>query len=182
MGASPACKARFCPNEAQPKSTSKLTSVKPDSDVYLHPLGMKLAVANDTQGFRRLKRHLEGHEVALVVMEATGKLHRAAHRSLTESGLAVAVVNPLRSRLFAEASGALARPTASTPGCWPSSARVRAQARSSLQANSCKPCRICCVAGIRPSPPAPPSSTSSAKQSSPSVFKFLRPKQPPGLA
>ena len=78
-------------------------------DVYLHPIGVRLAVANDTQGVRRLKRHLEGHEVALVVMEATGKLHRAAHRSLAEAGLAVAVVNPLRSRLFAEAAGALAK-------------------------------------------------------------------------
>lgn len=78
-------------------------------DVYVHPLEMKFAVANDVQGFRQLKRRLEGHDVALVVMEATGKLHRAAHRSLAEGGLAVAVVNPLRSRLFAEAYGKLAK-------------------------------------------------------------------------
>jgi transposase len=45
----------------------------------------------------------------LVVMEATGKFHRAAHRSLLEAGFKVAVVNPLRSRLFAEAIGALAK-------------------------------------------------------------------------
>ena len=78
-------------------------------DVYLHPLGAKFAVSNDAHGFRRLKRSLEGHEVALVVMEATGKLHRAAHRSLVAESFAVAVVNPLRSRLFAEAAGALAK-------------------------------------------------------------------------
>ncbi len=42
-------------------------------------------------------------------MEATGKFHRAAHRSLHADGFAVAVVNPLRSRLFAEALGALAK-------------------------------------------------------------------------
>jgi transposase len=56
-----------------------------------------------------LKRSLKAHEVALVAMEATGKFHRAAHRSLHAGRFAVAVVNPSRSRLFAEAMGALAK-------------------------------------------------------------------------
>jgi transposase len=43
--------------------------------------------------------------VALVVMEATAKYHRLAHRSLSQSGFAVAVVNPLRAHLFAEVLG-----------------------------------------------------------------------------
>ena len=78
-------------------------------DVYLHPLGLRYAFANDAQGIKRLKRCLKSHEVALVVMEATGKFHRAAHRSLDADGFAVAIVNPLRSRLFAEVVGALAK-------------------------------------------------------------------------
>lgn len=78
-------------------------------DVYLHPLGRRLRVANHRDGIRRLKCELTDHQVALVVMEATGKYHRLAHRSLSQSGFAVAVVNPLRSRLFAEAVGALAK-------------------------------------------------------------------------
>jgi transposase len=78
-------------------------------DVDLHPLGRRLRVANHRDGIRRLKRELANHKVALVVMEATGKYHRLAHRSLADSGLAVAVVNPLRSRLFAEAVDALAK-------------------------------------------------------------------------
>lgn len=78
-------------------------------DVYLHPLGRRLRVANHRDGISRLKRELADHRVALVVMEATGKYHRLAHRSLSQSGFAVAVVNPLRSRLFAEAVGALAK-------------------------------------------------------------------------
>ena len=78
-------------------------------DVYIHPLGLRYAFANDAQGVKRLKRCLEAYEVARVVMEATGKFHRAAHRSLDAGGFAVAVVNPLRSRLFAEAVGALAK-------------------------------------------------------------------------
>jgi len=78
-------------------------------DVYLHPVGRRLSVANGRDGLRRVKRVLGGHRVALVVLEATGRYHRMAHRSLAAAGFAVAVVNPLRARLFAEASGALAK-------------------------------------------------------------------------
>lgn len=42
-------------------------------------------------------------------MEATGKYHRAALRILHEAGLSVAIVNPLRARLFAEAIGVLGK-------------------------------------------------------------------------
>ena len=78
-------------------------------DVYLHPLDLRLTFTNDPQGIKRLKRSLTAFEVACVVMEATGKFHRAAHRSLHAGGCRVAVVNPLRSRLFAEAVGTLAK-------------------------------------------------------------------------
>lgn len=78
-------------------------------DVHLHPLGRRLDVANDRDGIKRLKRALAGHDVALVVIEATAKYHRLAHRALSQSGFAVALVNPLRSRLFAEAFGTRAK-------------------------------------------------------------------------
>jgi transposase len=78
-------------------------------DVYIHPVGLKLEFANSPEGIKRLKRSLKTHQVALAAMEATGKFHRAAHRSLHADGFAVAIVNPLRSRLFAEALGALAK-------------------------------------------------------------------------
>lgn len=78
-------------------------------DVHLHPLGRRLRVANDRDGLKALKRALRPHAVALVVMEATGKYHRLAHRTLHAGGLRVAVVNPLRARLFAEATGTLAK-------------------------------------------------------------------------
>lgn len=78
-------------------------------DVHLHPLGRRLGVANDRGGIKRLGRELARHQVALVVMEATAKFHRLAHRSLSQSGFAVAVVNPLRARLFAEALGTRAK-------------------------------------------------------------------------
>lgn len=78
-------------------------------DVYLHPLTDRWRVANDREGIRQLRCRLSKQGVTLVVMEATAKYHRLAHRSLSQSGLAVAVVNPLRSRLFAQANGTLAK-------------------------------------------------------------------------
>lgn len=78
-------------------------------DVHLHPIGHSLRVANDAPGLKRLKRELARYETLLVVLEATGKYHRLAQRHLHAAGIPVAVVNPLRSRLFAEAKGALAK-------------------------------------------------------------------------
>lgn len=68
-----------------------------------------LRVANDLCGRRRLGRELAGLGVTRVVMEATGKYHRAVHRSLHAAGFAVAIVDPLRARLFARACGRLAK-------------------------------------------------------------------------
>lgn len=78
-------------------------------DVCLHPLGHVFRVPNTNAGLRRLKTTLARHTVMLVTVEATGKFHRQAHRTLHAAGYAVAVVNPLRSRLFAEAAGTLAK-------------------------------------------------------------------------
>jgi transposase len=78
-------------------------------DVYLHPIGRSLRVANAPIGLKRLKRELARHEVVLVAVEATGKFHRLAQRHLHAAGIPVAVTNPLRSRLFCEASGQLAK-------------------------------------------------------------------------
>jgi transposase len=78
-------------------------------DVHLHPTGVSLRVANSTEGLRALKRKLKPYPVCRIVMEATGKWHRHAHRSLHAGGYAVAVVNPYRSRKLADALGALAK-------------------------------------------------------------------------
>jgi len=78
-------------------------------DVYVHPIGLAFRVANSREGLGQLKRRLAGLLVVRIVMEATAKLHREAQRNLADSGFSVAVVNPLRSRLFAEALGQLAK-------------------------------------------------------------------------
>ena len=79
-------------------------------DVYvLSSPGRAFRVANVGFGLRRMMRELAGLLVARVVMEATGKYHRAAQRSLHAAGLPVAIVDPLRARLFAKACGWLAK-------------------------------------------------------------------------
>ena len=62
-------------------------------DVYVHAVGRSLRVANDGCGRRRLNRELAALGVTRVVMEATGKYHRAAQRCLHAAGFAVAVVD-----------------------------------------------------------------------------------------
>lgn len=78
-------------------------------DVYLHPIGQAFRVENSKDGLRRLCAELRGSGVALIVIEATGKLHRLAHRMLGGSGFPVAVVNPYRSRKLADVLGQLAK-------------------------------------------------------------------------
>lgn len=78
-------------------------------DVFVAPLGDSFRCANNTVGVGKLRRLCRKHAVAKIVMEATGKYHRMAHRALSAEGFKVAIVNPLRARLFAEANGALAK-------------------------------------------------------------------------
>ena len=78
-------------------------------DVYLHPIGEHFSVSNDAAGCARLKRKLARLPVTGVVMEATAKYHRLAHKQLSAAGFEVSVANPLRARLFAEAAGMLAK-------------------------------------------------------------------------
>ena len=47
-------------------------------DVYVHPVGTALRVANSESGFGELKRFLLKHKVDLVAIEPTGRYHRAA--------------------------------------------------------------------------------------------------------
>jgi len=78
-------------------------------DIHILPARVTWRVHNTNQGHRLLKRRLEQHAVDLIAIEATGKWHRQLHRNLHAGGYRVAVVNPLRARLFAEAIGILAK-------------------------------------------------------------------------
>ena len=78
-------------------------------DCHVLPAGESLRVINRAEGIRKLKRWLRRFQVALVAIEATGKWHRALHRSLYAAGIPVAVTDPFRVRMFAKAHGILAK-------------------------------------------------------------------------
>jgi transposase len=78
-------------------------------DVHVLPSSERLAVANTREGIRRLKRWLGRFDLGLVVIEATGKWHRQLWRSLHASAIPVAMIDPFRARMFAKATGILAK-------------------------------------------------------------------------
>jgi len=78
-------------------------------DAHVLPAGDSLRVANTPAGIAKLKRWLRRWPGAPVVVEATGKWHRALHRGLHAGGWRVAVVDPFRVRMFAKAHGILAK-------------------------------------------------------------------------
>lgn len=76
-------------------------------DVFCLASGRRCAVANDAAGVAELAAWLAPG--SLVVMEASGGYERLVHRLLTERGIRAAVVNALRVRQFAKATGLLAK-------------------------------------------------------------------------
>lgn len=64
---------------------------------------------NTKVGRRALRNWLLKHGVQRVVFEPTGRFHRNLHQCLGDAGLQTVLVNPLRSRRFAEAIGVLAK-------------------------------------------------------------------------
>ena len=72
-------------------------------DVHRHSTGESAQFANDADGIEELAAWV-GDPAALVVYEATGPWHRELEESLA-GRLALARVNPLRARRFAQAMG-----------------------------------------------------------------------------
>jgi transposase len=64
---------------------------------------------NDEAGISKLIKKMKALKPALIVVEATGGYQRAVALGLYEAGLPVAVVNPVRVRQYARASGLLAK-------------------------------------------------------------------------
>ncbi|MDB2407789.1 hypothetical protein N9W17_04610, partial [Jannaschia sp.] len=63
------------------------------SDVFIHPVGRGMRLSNDAAGIAALKAHCLSADTALVVIEATRRYYREAHRTLHGAGLRIAVVN-----------------------------------------------------------------------------------------
>lgn len=55
-------------------------------DVHIHPDDIWHKVTNDKAGHELLELQLKQHSVHLIVMEATGRYHRVAHRHLSDAG------------------------------------------------------------------------------------------------
>lgn len=91
------------------KCTAGIDTSKNWLDAHVLPVSQSLRVANTSEGIRQLKCWLLRYKPKLVAIEATGKWHRALCRSLTAAGIAVAISDPYRVRMFAKAHGILAK-------------------------------------------------------------------------
>lgn len=78
-------------------------------DVHILPADIAERFPNTKKGHQALIRFLKRHTIRRILMEATGKHHRSVHERLHLVGYAVTVVNPSRSRKFAESIGTLAK-------------------------------------------------------------------------
>jgi transposase len=78
-------------------------------DVVVLPDGDHSRVSNDAQGWLALRERLEARGVRAIGLEASGGYERGPIAVLVEAGLPVRLVNPLRLRQFARASGVLAK-------------------------------------------------------------------------
>lgn len=94
---------------ANAKSNVGIDTSKLWLDAHVLPSEERLRVPNTAEGIRKLKRWIAAFDPALVVIEATGKWHRQAQRSLCASAIRVAVVDPFKVRMFAKARGILAK-------------------------------------------------------------------------
>ncbi len=91
------------------KSTAGIDVSQDRLDGHILPSGDILQVANSSEGIRQLKRFLKRFDLTLIVVEATGKWHRAVRRSLFADHFPVAEVDPYKVRMYARAQGILAK-------------------------------------------------------------------------
>ena len=101
-------------------------------DVHIHPSGAIIRIPNDKSGLKSLVRWLKPHMPKLIVLEATGRYHRLAQRHLHDAGIPVSVVNPYRTRKFADMMGQLAKTDTID-------ARILAEFAATIEPNMSKP-------------------------------------------
>jgi len=90
-----------------PSTVVGIDVAKATLDCYLDPSGQRLQLANDDNGIAQLLVHLRQLKVQLVVIEATGRLHRHVAAELLQADIPVALVNPQRAREYARSTGKL---------------------------------------------------------------------------
>jgi transposase len=82
---------------------------KDSFEVASDPAGLKMSLPNDPKGRQKLLDTLQTHEVALIVLEATGGYERRLAVELIQAGHNVVVANPRQVRDFARGMGQLAK-------------------------------------------------------------------------
>ena len=85
------------------------TSANRSSTLTSSDGGLDRQFDNSKTGRRALRNWLLRHGVTRAVFELTGRYHRNLHQGLFDAGIQTVLVNPLRSRRFAEAIGQLAK-------------------------------------------------------------------------
>ncbi len=93
----------------QTKTYAGIDVGKDHLDIFVHPIGAQLKVKNHKNAIQTLIGKLARHGVQLVTLEATSKYHCLAHAMLHDAGITVSVINPFRSRQFADSIGRLAK-------------------------------------------------------------------------
>ncbi|HPL63053.1 MAG TPA: IS110 family transposase [Syntrophales bacterium] len=78
-------------------------------DAAVRPSGESKMFANTHEDLRHLTQYILSLKPVLVVLEATGGLHRAVLSTLAAEGLPVVAVNPRQVRNFAKATGTIAK-------------------------------------------------------------------------
>ena len=78
-------------------------------DVASEPAGLALSLPQEQAGRQKLLDVLQGHAVALIVLEATGGYERELVAQLMQAGYQVVVANPRQVRDFARGIGKLAK-------------------------------------------------------------------------
>lgn len=78
-------------------------------DAHILGPGLDRQFDNSPTGLRGLRDWLLRHGVSRAVFEPTGRNHRDLRQCLAQAGLETVLVDPLRSRRFAEAVGQLAK-------------------------------------------------------------------------
>ena len=76
-------------------------------DCHLDLTGQRLSLDNDEKGIAKLIAKLRGVNVRLVVIEATGRLHRRVGAELIQADIPTTLVNPQRAREYAKSIGRL---------------------------------------------------------------------------
>ena len=95
------------PGDPLPSVVVGIDVAKATLDCHVDPSGQRFQLANDDKGIAQLLTRLRPLQIQLVVIEATGRLHRHVAAELLQAGIPVALVNPQRARQYARSIGKL---------------------------------------------------------------------------